>query len=103
VARNKYGGKPLHNAAKWGTPANIQVLLDAGADVMARMVNGDTSLHEAARCFNCEPRRITTLLDAGADGKAKSKNGETPWDLAQENEKLKGTADYWALNDARYN
>ena len=35
--------------------------------------------------------------------RAKDKYGKTPWDLAQENEKLKGTKAYWALNDAQYN
>jgi hypothetical protein len=42
------------------------------------------------------------LLTAGADAKAKDKNGKWPWDLAQENDKLKGTKSYWALNDAQY-
>ena len=46
---------------------------------------------------------IQALLDAGADAKAKNKEGKTPWDLVQENERLKGTKGYWALNDAQYN
>ena len=37
------------------------------------------------------------------DVKAKNKEGKTPWDYAQENEKLKGTVGFWALNDAQYN
>jgi len=34
---------------------------------------------------------------------AKDEDGKTPWDLAQENEELKGTKGYWALNDAQHN
>ena len=52
--------------------------------------------------MSCKPGVIQPLLDAGADAKAKNKDGKTPWDLAQENEKLKGTKGYWALNDAQY-
>tara|TARA_B100000497_G_scaffold24372_1_gene28685 strand:- start:250 stop:486 length:237 start_codon:yes stop_codon:yes gene_type:complete len=78
-------------------------LLDAGADVMARDWEGATPLHLAAR--KVFPDNIIALLDAGADAKAKNKNknGKTPWNFAQNNEKLKGTKGYWALNDARYN
>ena len=47
--------------------------------------------------MSCKPGVIQPLLDAGADAKAKNKDGKTPWDLAQENEKLKGTKGYWAL------
>jgi len=49
------------------------------------------------------PKNFQTLLAAGADAKAKNEEGITPWDLAQENEKLKGTKGYWVLNDAQYN
>ena len=70
---------------------------------MARDVLYYIPLHHAAECSNCEPERITTLLAAGADPKAETINGKKPWDLAKENENLKGSKDYWALNDARYN
>ena len=99
MARNDYGITPLHFA---GTAENIQVLLTAGADVTARDEFGETPLHYAASCYVCKPERITTLLAAGADPKAKNKLGKTPWDLAKENETLKGSKDYWALNDARF-
>ena len=100
-ARNKDGEGPLHLAALWGASGNAQALLDAGADVMARDEDGSTPLHWAA--WDATPANIQALLDAGADAKAKNKEGKTPWDLAQENEKLKGTKAYWALNDAQYN
>ena len=39
---------PLHYAAGSGTPENIQALLKAGSDVMARSEEGWTPLHSAA-------------------------------------------------------
>ena len=97
MARNEWGRTPLHRA---GSPEVIQPLLAAGADVMARDAVGNTPLHKAAHYGYAE--NIQALLAAGADAKAKDKDGETPWALAQENEKLKGTKAYWALNDAQY-
>ena len=96
---------PIHEAAQYGTPSNTQALLAGGADVMARDEGGGTPLHHAAgSLFNDEASaNIQALLVGGADAKAKSKYGETPWDLAQLNDRLKGTKGYWALNDAQYN
>jgi hypothetical protein len=34
-----------------------------------------------------------------ADPKVKNTNSNTPWDLEQENDKLKDTKSYWALNE----
>ena len=79
----------------------MRVKLDAGADVMARSRRKMTPLHEAASAGTFA--NIQTLLDAGADIKVKDKHGRTPWDLAQENENLKGTKAYWVLTEARYN
>ena len=76
----------------------MQAELDGGADVMARDKYGSTPLHWAAKCiYGCKPGVIQALLDSGADAKTKNKNGKTPWDLAQENDSLKGTKGYWAL------
>ena len=75
----------------------IGLLLAAGADVNARGEYGRTPLHSAAR-FNENPAMIEALLEAGADVNARDKNGGTPWDLAQENEALKGSDAYLRLN-----
>ena len=99
MAREEDGTTLLHFAATSGTPANIQALLAAGADVMARTKDGWTPLHCAASSSNTV--NIQALLDAGAN--AKAKEGKTPWDYSQNNEELKGTKGYWALNDAQYN
>ena len=99
-------GAECGNLCDWGwwetaTEAYVQAELDGGADVMVRDMYGQTPLHSAAR--HGSPANIRALIAAGADAKTKNKEGKTPWDLAQENEKLKGTKAYWALNDAQYN
>ena len=66
-----------------------------------RDVNDRTPLHMASR--GNDSTTILTLLAAGADAKAQDEKVRSPWDYAQENEKLKGTKGYWALNDAQYN
>ena len=79
-----------------------QALLAAGADPMARTESGDeTPLHWAAG--NGSPAVAQALLAAGADAMMRTAMGRTPWDIAQDNEKLKGTDAYWRLNDARFN
>ena len=103
TARHECGSTPLHSAASFGTAETIQALLDAGADVMAEEGDGWTPLHRAASCFECPSENIRLLLAAGASVMAKDEDGKTPWDYAKENEKLKGTKGYWALNDAQYN
>ena len=103
TARHECGSTPLHSAASFGTAETIQALLDAGADVMAEEGDGWTPLHRAASCFECPPENIWLLLAAGASVMVKDEDGKTPWDYAKENEKLKDTKGYWALNDAQYN
>ena len=83
------------------TTADLKAELEAGADVKARNLYGYTPLHIAA--YIGSPESVQILLEAGADANAKDEDGSTPWDLAQDNEILKGTKGYWALNDARFN
>ena len=85
----------------WGTSELIQVLLASGADIIARDKDGETPLHVASR--GDDSTTILTLLAAGADAKSQDEKARSPWDYAKENEKLKGTKGYWALNDAQYN
>ena len=102
MAYSGYGWTPLHVATSSATPESIQVLLEAGADVMARNMFGITPLHRAA-WFGKKSGVIESLLEAGADPKAINDGGETPWDLVQDNDALKNTKSYWALNDAQFN
>ena len=99
-ARTEDGSTSLMYAAGSGTAESVKVLLDAGADVNARYENGWTSLMLAARFGAAESVKL--LLDAGVDASVKDTLGKTAWDLAQENEALKGTDAYWMLNDARF-
>ncbi len=99
--RNEWGNTPLHLAVANEDPELVKMLLNAGADVHARDKYGHTPLHLAASS-SPNPEVIIFLLDAGADGKAKDKKGKTAFDHAEENESLKDTKPYWALNNAQY-
>ena len=100
--RDDFGMTPLHYAAALGSnPDVITALTEAGADVNARDEDGWTPLHRAAS-LNDNPDVITTLIKAGADGSIEDIFGKTPFDRAKNNEALKNTDAYWALNDARY-
>lgn len=52
--------------------------------------------------YNDNPAIVGALLDAGADATARDNRGSTPWDYAQDDKALKGTAAYWHLNAARF-
>ena len=57
-------------------PENIQVLLNAGAYVMARTLDGFTPLHIAAS--EGTPENIRVLLNAGVDVMVRDKFDRTP-------------------------
>jgi ankyrin repeat protein len=46
--RDKSGRTPLHLACMCSTPEIVQIMLDHGADLTSRLVNGQTALHLAA-------------------------------------------------------
>lgn len=54
------GETPLHRAAAFGTEATIQLLLDAGADLRAKDVNGDSPLSWAS--WYLRPDSILRML-----------------------------------------
>ena len=66
----------------------------------ARAIDDWMPLHCAASREN--PAVVRALLDTGANGAARRERGETPFDLAEKNDDLRGTAAYWRLNDARF-
>ena len=84
---------------KTATASDVQAELVAGADVMARGKRGNTPLHLAAG--NSSAEIVLLLIAAGADITAKDGFGTSVWELAQSSP-LKGSAAYWALNDARF-
>lgn len=64
---------PLHDAARTGDAALIQVLFDAGADVNERDAAGETPLMSAAHAANW--RTTDRLLMLGADTTARDNDG----------------------------
>lgn len=99
---------PLGAAAVFSREtAAVKALIDAGADPNARDEYGMTPLHRAAKYAG--PDVIVTLLDGGADPSARTKKGNeeyargaTPFDMAEDNEALRGTDVYLLLRDARF-
>eukprot|EP00730_Choanoeca_flexa_P006686 TRINITY_DN12203_c2_g4_i7.p2 TRINITY_DN12203_c2_g4~~TRINITY_DN12203_c2_g4_i7.p2 ORF type:complete len:127 (+),score=18.47 TRINITY_DN12203_c2_g4_i7:85-465(+) len=69
---------PLHLACMCGHLAVAEMLIDRGADLMAKDKDDRTPLHLA-----CETGQLVTaemLISKGADVEAKDKNGKTPLD-----------------------
>jgi ankyrin repeat protein len=77
------GAPPLIVAAESGDRAAVSRLLDAGAAVDARAVDGTTALHWAARADRLDT--LAALLESGADPRAADRYGITPLYLAAEN------------------
>ena len=66
----------LHEAVKNGDIDEVEKLLEGGADVNGRGVDGWTPLHEAAWYGKIETANL--LIDNGADVNAKTSKGVTP-------------------------
>ena len=71
---------PLVEAAKQADAATVRALLQTGADVNAREVDGTTGLHWAA--YHDDPELVDVLVRAGAKAGAKNRYGVTPLWLA---------------------
>ena len=71
---------PLVEAAKRADAAAVRALLQTGADVNAREVDGTTGLHWAV--YHDDPALVDVLVRAGAKAGAKNRYGVTPLWLA---------------------
>ena len=65
-------------------PEVLSLLLEAGADVNARNVDGATALMMAAMHGADSVEVINALIKAGADVNAKTEEGKTALDLARQ-------------------
>lgn len=83
VTDPKFGVTALSWAALEGKEEIAELLIEAGADIGAKNLDGATPLHAAA--FMGQLEIVKLLLDYGADVAAKTLNGETPLDTAQAN------------------
>jgi ankyrin repeat protein len=66
----------LHMAARRGSVAVAEALLDCGADIEARDSVGDTPLRRSVNCRQAEVARL--LISRGADAHSKGSKGITP-------------------------
>jgi ankyrin repeat protein len=83
VAAAPLGASPLIAAAENGDRIAVSKLLDQGAAVDTRAVDGTTALHWAARADRLDT--VLLLLESGADARAADRYGVTPLYLAAEN------------------
>jgi ankyrin repeat protein len=81
---NANNGTPLHVAASQARPECVEILINHGADLNARVKDGATPLHFA--CFKGQKQGhlecIKMLLEKGCDPNAEMKNHATPMNLA---------------------
>lgn len=73
-------GRPIHYAAAMKSSAQLEALVERGADIEAVMEGGLRPLHLAAKYGHVECVRL--LLVKGADQDAKDREGKTALDLA---------------------
>ena len=94
---DKYGRTALHFASQGDSPAIVNTLIEAGAELHARDARGGwTPLHLAAWICST-PAVVATLLDAGANTKVRDEDGKTPRDFAEKNVFLRNDAVYERL------
>jgi ankyrin repeat protein/mono/diheme cytochrome c family protein len=72
------GSTPLHHAAGYGPLANLELLIDKGADVNAKNRRASTPLHWAIH----DQAKVQLLLSKGANVNSKQAQGRTPLFLA---------------------
>lgn len=76
------GERPLHIAAQEGFVHGVKALLDKGADIEARNIDGETALLIAVRCQKYDV--VSMLLSRGASVVAEDHYGVTPVTAAQQ-------------------
>src|SRR5499425_3022598 len=76
--RDEGGSTALHHAAGYGPLANVELLIDKGADVNTKNRRRSTPLHWAIH----DEAKVRLLLSKGADINARQAQGRTPLYMA---------------------
>ena len=79
-SNNPFKVTPLHSACAISSIPIAELLLEHGADVNAKQMQGVTPLHSAAH--HGQTQMVKLLIDKGADINAKMDNGQTPLSMA---------------------
>jgi mono/diheme cytochrome c family protein len=72
--KDEGGSTPLHHAAGYGPLANVELLINKGADVNAKNRRSSTPLHWAIH----DQAKVRLLLSKGANINARQAQGRTP-------------------------
>lgn len=82
AANNPFKVTPLHSACATSNYEVADILIQNGADVNAKQMQGVTPLHSAAH--NGQTKLAKLLIDRGADINAKMDDGQTSLSMAKE-------------------
>lgn len=85
---NKEKWTALHYAVRYQNPKIVKSLIEAGADLEQKTIDGYTPLMLAIYNSNYSNEIIDILLEAGADPKVKNNDAKTAVDLAKDEGKL---------------
>ena len=77
-ARDQYGATALMSSSLYANIDNLKILIDAGADVNARIPElGVSVLMRASTSMYANPETLKLLIKAGADVRARTLRGDT--------------------------
>ena len=82
ASNNHFHVAPLHSACAVSNYDLVEILIENGANVNAKQMDGFTPLHAAALQGQTKIARL--LIEAGADITAKTDNGQSPLSMASE-------------------
>ena len=82
ASNNQFKVAPIHSACAISNLEITELLIQHGADVNAKQMQGVTPLHSAVH--NGQTKLSKLLIDNGAEINAKTDNGETPLFMAKE-------------------